>query len=45
MNNRNMIIGTAAVVVAVAAYFLFVGEDTAPVQTPPAPAATTEPKT
>jgi hypothetical protein len=45
MNNRNVIIGAAAVVVAMTAYFLFVGEDTAPVPTPPAPAAATEPKT
>lgn len=45
MNNRNMIIGAAVVVVAVAAYFLFLGEDTAPVQPTSPPAAATEPKT
>jgi len=45
LNNRNVIIGAAAVALALAAYFLFLGDETAPVQTPAPPPAATEPKT
>ena len=45
VNNRNVIVGAAVVVLAVvAAYFLFLSEDTAPVQ-PASPPMTTAPKT
>jgi hypothetical protein len=42
-NNRNLVIGAAVVVlVAVAAYFMFTGDEATPPQ--PTPPATTQPK-